>query len=143
MATGRILVGCGRPVVMVPYVGTFPELGRRVLVGWDGSREATRALNDALPIIRTAAAVTVMSIRTRDRDLQHHREATQRVVRHLARHDIPARADHPLRGDTTISDMLLSAATEISADLIVAGAYHRSPLRQAVIGEVAAGCCST
>jgi len=135
----EILIGCGRPVLMVPYIGTFPELGRRVLVGWDGSREATRALNDALPIIRTATAVTVMSIRTRDRDLQRDREATQRVVRHLARHGILARADHPLRSGTTISDMLLSAATDISADLIVAGAYHRSPLRQAVIGGVSRG----
>jgi nucleotide-binding universal stress UspA family protein len=135
----EILVGCGRPVLMVPYTGTFPELGRRVLVAWDGSRESARALNDALPMIRTATAVTVMSIRTRDRDLPRHREATQRVVRHLARHDIAARADHPLRGGDAISDILLSAATDISADLIVAGAYHHSPLRQAVIGGVSRG----
>lgn len=132
----EILVGCGRPVLMVPYAGTFTELGRRVLVAWDGSREASRALNDSLPIIRGATAVTVMSIRTRDRDLQRDREVTQRVVRHLARHKIPARVDHPLRSNTTISDMLLSASMDLSADLIVAGAYHHSPLRQAVIGGV-------
>jgi nucleotide-binding universal stress UspA family protein len=132
----EILVGCGRPVLMVPYAGTFPDLGRRVLVAWDGSREATRALNDALPIIRSATAVTVMTVRRRDRDLRRDREATQRVVRHLARHEILARVDHPLRGGNAISDMLLSAAMDISADLIIAGAYHRSPLRQAVIGGV-------
>jgi len=135
----EIIIGCGRPVLMVPYAGKFPELGRRVLVAWDGSREASRALNDALPMISPSTSVTVMSVRTRDRDLQRDREATQRVVRHLARHDIPARADHPLRSGNAISDMLLSAATDISADLIVAGAYHHSPLRQAVLGGVSRG----
>ncbi|MGA3399433.1 MAG: universal stress protein [Acetobacteraceae bacterium] len=131
-----IVVDSGRPVLLVPYVGTFTELGRRVLVAWDGSREAARALNDALPVIRTATAVTVMTVRTRDGDLQRDREATQRVVRHLARHDIRARADHPLRSGHAISDVLLSAVTDICADLIVAGAYHHSPLREALIGGV-------
>jgi nucleotide-binding universal stress UspA family protein len=133
---GDIVVDCGRPVLMVPYVGTFAELGRRVLVAWDGSREAARALNDALPVISTATSVTVMTVRTRDGDLQRDREATQRVVRHLARHDIHAHAEHPLRSGTAVSDVLLSAAMDISADLIVAGAYHHSPLREALIGGV-------
>ncbi len=88
----EILLDCGRPVLMVPYAGTFSELGRRVLVAWNGSREAARALNDALPMIRAATSVTVMTVRTRDEDLQRDREATQQVIRYLARHDIPARA---------------------------------------------------
>ena len=134
-----IVKDCGRPVLMVPYIGTFTELGRRVLVAWDGSREAARALNDALPVIRTARAVTVMTVHTRDGDLQHHRESAQRVVRHLKRHDIPARTDHPLRCGSAVADVLLSAAVDISADLIVSGAYHHSPLREALIGGVSRG----
>jgi nucleotide-binding universal stress UspA family protein len=132
----EILVNCGCPVLMVPYAGTFTQLGRRVLVAWDGSREAARALNDALPVIRGATAVTVMMVRTRDKDLRRDREATQRVVCHLARHNIPARTDHTLRDGNAVSDILLSAATDISADLIVAGAYHHSPLREALTGGV-------
>jgi nucleotide-binding universal stress UspA family protein len=132
----EILLNCGCPVLMVPYAGAFTELGRRVLVAWDGSREAARALNDALPVIRSATVVTVMMVRARDKDLRRDREATQRVIRHLARHDIPARADHPRRDGNAVSDMLLSAATDISADLIVAGAYHHSPLREALTGGV-------
>lgn len=132
----EIMVDCGRPVLMVPYVGSFTEIGRRVLIAWDGSREAARALHDALPVIGTATAVTVIMIRSREHDLQRHREATRGVIRHLARHDIAARADHPLRSGNAISDMLLSAAMDVSADLIVAGAYHHSPLRETLIGGV-------
>ncbi len=132
----EILLNCGCPVLVVPYIGTFAGLGHRVLVAWDGSREAARALNDALPVIRDATNVTVMTVHFRGEDLRRDREAVQRVVRHLARHDISARADHLLRSGDAVSDVLLSAAMDISADLIVAGAYHHSPLREALTGGV-------
>ena len=131
-----IVGGCGRPVLMVPYVGTYTEVGRRVLVAWDGSREAARALNDALPVICAAQVVTVMTVRAHDRELERDREATARIVRHLARHSIPARAEQRLQHDIAISDILLSRATDLSADLIVAGAHPHSALREALIGSV-------
>ena len=133
----EILISSGCPVLVVPHFGTFTELGRRVLIAWDGSREAARALNDALPVIRNATTVTVMTVCTRNEDMPRDREAVQRVVLHLARHDIvPARADHLLRKGDAVSDLLLSAAMDISADLIVAGAYRHSPLREVLTGRV-------
>ena len=131
-----IIVACGRPVLLVPYVGSYPEVGRRVLIAWDDSREATRALHDALPIIEGALTVTVLMVRTNGTAAQYDRAATQRVIRHLARHDIAARADHSVCGDTAVSDVLLSAAMDCAADLIVAGGYHRAPWREALIGGV-------
>jgi nucleotide-binding universal stress UspA family protein len=132
----EIVIGCGRPVLMVPYIGSYPEVGRRVLVAWDGSREAVRALNDALPLIRAAAVVTVMTVRARAKDLNHGDASTERVVRHLARHGIAARVDEALQLGTPISDVLLSRSVDLAADLIVAGAYHRSQLREALLGGV-------
>jgi nucleotide-binding universal stress UspA family protein len=132
----EIVIGCGRPVLMVPYIGSYPEIGRRVLVAWDGSREAVRALNDALPLIRAAAVVTVMTVRARAKDLNHGDASTERVVRHLARHGIAARVDEALQLGTPISDVLLSRSVDLAADLIVAGAYHRSQLREALLGGV-------
>jgi nucleotide-binding universal stress UspA family protein len=134
-----IVVACGRPVLMVPYVGTFTQVGRRVLVAWDGSREAARALNDALPVIGAAHVVTVMTVRVRDRDLERDRETTERIVRHLARHGIPARAEQRLRRDIGISDILLSRAMDLVVDLIVAGADCHSPLRETLVGSVSRG----
>lgn len=131
-----IVVGCGRPVLMVPYAGSFAQIGRRVLIAWDGSREAVRALNDALPMIGGAESVTVMTVRASARDIERDHLSMERIVRHLARHGITARANETMQNDIAISDVLLSSATDLSADLIVAGAYHHSPLRESLIGGV-------
>jgi nucleotide-binding universal stress UspA family protein len=135
----EIVVNCGRPILMVPYIGTFEEVGRRVLVAWDGSREAVRALNDALPIIASARVVTLMTIRPDVRSLQSERIAMQNIRRHLARHDVVAIIDETIRGDSTIHDVLLSRSVDLAVDMIVAGAYHHSPLREALIGGVSRG----
>ncbi len=132
----EIVVASGRPALMVPYIGSFAEVGRRPLVAWDGSREAVRALHDALPLISAAETVTVMTVRASARDFERNRPSMERIVRHLARHGIAARTDETLRGSTAISDLLLSRAADLSADLIVAGAYHHSPLRESLIGGV-------
>ena len=131
-----IVVTCGRPVLMVPYIGTFTHVGRRVLVAWDGSREAARALNDALPVIGAAQVVTVITVRVRDRDLERDCETTERIVRHLARHGISARAEQRLRHNIGISDILLSRAMDLVVDLIVAGAHCHSQLRETLVGSV-------
>ena len=59
------VMGSGRPGLAVPFVGDFPTLGQRVLVAWNASREAARAVNDALPLLREAAAVTVLAVNPR------------------------------------------------------------------------------
>jgi nucleotide-binding universal stress UspA family protein len=135
----EIVINCGRPVLMVPYIGTFEEVGRRVLIAWDGSREAVRALNDALPIIASARIVTLMTIRPDFCSFQSERVATQNVLRHLARHDIVAKIDETIQGESTIHDVLLSRSVDLAVDMIVTGAYHRSPIREALIGGVSRG----
>ncbi|MBV8888573.1 MAG: universal stress protein [Alphaproteobacteria bacterium] len=127
---------CGRPLLVVPYAGSFPSLGRRVLVAWDGTREASRALHDALPLMAGAEAVTVLTVRTQQGDLDRGDPSLDRAVRHLERHGLAARAEETVRGDIAISDVLLSRAADLGADLIVAGAYHHSRLREALFGGV-------
>jgi nucleotide-binding universal stress UspA family protein len=132
----EIVIGCGRPVLMIPYIGNYPWIGRRVLVAWDGSREAVRALNDALPLISAADAVTVMTVHSRVKDLKHDAQSTERVLQHLARHGIAARADQALQAGSSIADVLLSRSVDLAADLIVAGAYNHSQLRETLLGGV-------
>jgi nucleotide-binding universal stress UspA family protein len=134
-----IVVNCGRPVLMVPYIGTFEEVGRRVVIAWDGSREAVRALNDSLPIIASARRVTLMTIRSDLRDFESERVGMQNMLRHLARYDVVARIDETLGGHDQIHEVLLSRSVDLAVDMIVAGAYHRSPLREALIGGVSRG----
>src|SRR5205823_3535872 len=56
----EIVLGSGRPVLVVPYAGNFAGLGKRVLVGWNRRREAVRALHDALPLLERAEAALVV-----------------------------------------------------------------------------------
>jgi len=135
----EIVVNCGRPVLMIPYIGRFEDLGQRVLVAWDGSREAVRALNDSLPVIASARTITLMTIRPDFRDFQSERVSTQNMRRHLARHNVMARIDETLQGNDPVHDVLLSRSVDLAVDMIVAGAYHRSPLREALIGGVSRG----
>lgn len=58
----EVILHSGRPVLIVPHTGAIRHLGRRVMIAWNGGREATRALNDALPLLERAEAVTLVAI---------------------------------------------------------------------------------
>ena len=130
-----IVVAVGRPVLIVPYAGAFETVGKRILIAWDGTREATRALHDALPLF-TDPEATVVFVGSHERDLEQHRPALDRVVRHLHHHGVAARPEETLRGGLAVSDILLSRAADLGADLIVSGGYHHSQLREALLGGV-------
>ncbi len=132
----EVALASGRPVLILPYAGSFPTVGERALVAWDGTREASRALHDALPLIAEAENVTVVSVVGAENERERTQTSLDRVVRHLERHDIPARAETIVRGELGVSDILLSRASDLAADLIVAGAYHHSPYREALFGGV-------
>jgi nucleotide-binding universal stress UspA family protein len=131
-----VIMGAGRPVLVIPYAGTFATVGRRVLIAWDGSREAGRAINDAMPLIAGAEAVTVMLVAAQQAEFDGMRGAFEHMLRHLRHHGIDAEPEEAPRGDMAVSDVLLSRAADLGIDLIVAGAYHHSPLREAVLGGV-------
>jgi nucleotide-binding universal stress UspA family protein len=131
-----LMIDSGRPVLIVPYAGAFANVGGRVLVAWDGTREANRALHDALPLLGAAQAVTVMHIGTHQADLDRDRPWLERVVSHLGRHGIKAQPEESPAADIAIGDVLLSRAADLGADMLVAGAYHHSPLRERLLGGV-------
>jgi len=132
----EIVVACGRPLLVLPYAGTFWSVGKRVVVAWDGTREATRAVHDALPLIAAAEAVTVVSVAGRESDFERLHPSLARIVRHLERHGLAARAEEDVQAGITVANALLSRAADLNADLIVAGAYHHSQFREAVLGGV-------
>ena len=130
-----IVVAAGRPVLIVPYAGAFETVGERILIAWDGTRESTRALHDALPLF-TDTEATVVFVGSHERDLEQHRPALDRMVHHLHHHGVAARHEETLRGGLAVADILLSRAADLGADLIVSGGYHHSQLREALLGGV-------
>jgi nucleotide-binding universal stress UspA family protein len=133
---GETVVASGRPVLVIPYAETIDKFGRRALIAWDGTREAVRAVHGALPLLDRAEAVMVIYVGAQQASLEQHRPSLEWISSHLKRHRIPAQPEATLRGALSISELLLSRAADMSADLIVSGAYHHSQLREALIGGV-------
>ncbi len=128
------LLGSGRPLLIGPDIGTFETVGRHVLVAWNTSREAARAVNDALPLLRDADAVTVLRINPA-RDPGGAGEVPGAdIAHHLARHGVKAEAAHTVAEDIGAGDVLLSRAADLGSDLLVMGGYGHSRLREFVLG---------
>ena len=126
----------GRPVLAIPFAGEYPVIGEHVLIAWNASREAARAVNDALPLIVGAKKVTILAINPQ-RGLGGHGDVPAADISlHLARHGVKAEAVHTVARDISDGEALLSYAADIGADLLVAGAYGHSRAREMVFGGV-------
>lgn len=139
IAPQEIVLTCGRPVLVMPYVGNFPELGQRVLVAWNTSREATCAVNDALPLLEGAEQVVVLSINPRRGITEHGDLPGADIALHLARHGVKATIEQLTSSELDVADVILSRAADLSIDLIVMGAYGHSRFRELVIGGATRG----
>jgi nucleotide-binding universal stress UspA family protein len=123
----------GRPVLVVPYVGEFTSLGH-VMIAWNGTREAARALFDAMFIIERADAVTVIEVDAPGAAGSPPSHLAADVVAALKRRGIEAAAESTVTDGTPVADIILSRAADLTADLIVMGAYGHSRLRELVMG---------
>ncbi len=130
------LFDSGRPVLVVPHAGRFKRVGQRVLVGWNASREAARAVHDALPLMAQAEGVTLLVVNPRQGLDGHGEEPGADMAAHLARHGLTVRAEQAVLPEVADADALLNRAAELSADLLVVGAYGHSRLREFVLGGV-------
>lgn len=134
--SGSLALELGRPVLAVPYAGRFERFADHVLVAWNASREATRATNDALPLLKVAKKVTVLAVNPRGGAHGHGAQPGADIALHLARHGVKAEAAQLASDEIDPGDVLLSRAADLGADLIVMGAYGRSRLREMVLGGV-------
>jgi nucleotide-binding universal stress UspA family protein len=132
----EIVLSCGRPVLVVPYAGAFADIGRRVLIAWNGSREAARALHDAMFLLGGAEAVTVIEIDPPAPGVAAPAATTAQVAAALSRRGIAAKPESDTSGDIGVEDLLLSRASDLGADLLVMGAYGHSRMREFVLGGV-------
>lgn len=133
-AVEAALFSTGRPVLLVPYTGAAKSIGRRVLIAWNGSREAARAVNDALPLLVGAESVTVLVVDSKSGPSDHGEEPGADIALHLARHGVPVTVRRVAGEDIRVGDMLLNEAANLSVDLVVMGGYGHSRLRELVLG---------
>lgn len=130
------LMSSGRPVLVIPFAGNFQVIGEQILVAWNASREAARAVNDALPLLEQAKKVTVLAVNPRQGIAGHGDVPAADIALHLARHGVRAEAAHTMANDIPDGEALLSYAADLGVDLIVAGGYGHSRAREMVFGGV-------
>ncbi len=130
----RVTLASGRPILVMPYAGRFEKVGQNILVAWNASREAARAVADAMPILARADAVTVMSVDARPSAAGHGDLPGADIAVHLARHGVKAQIERTVSADVPIGEVLLSRAADLGADLLVMGAYGHSRVRELLLG---------
>ena len=132
----RVVLGAGRPVLIIPFAGTFATVGEKVMIAWRAGRESTRALHDALPFLLTSREVGILSVVQPDDAVSSNREPCAEVSAHLACHGITARGEELAGAAIPIGDLLLNHSWDKGCDLLVMGAYGYSG-RGFALGSVA------
>jgi nucleotide-binding universal stress UspA family protein len=130
--TEATLLGSGRPILIVPYFLEGVVKFDRILVCWDGSHNAARAIADAMPFLTRAKQVEVVTVAVDGRS--DDGMAGMHIAHHLARHDVIVEVRNIVAHGQDVSLRIRSHAAQQSADLIVMGGYGHSRLREFVLG---------
>jgi nucleotide-binding universal stress UspA family protein len=131
------LLDSGRPVLIVPYVQKAGLKLDRVMVCWDGSRNAARAVADAMPFLTRAKLVEVVTIAA-----DEHKDDElpgDDIAQNLARHGIKVEARRVAPGDVDVANNILSIAADTASDFMVMGSYGHSRLREFLFGGATRG----
>lgn len=134
--TEYVLLHCARPVLVVPS-GIEPPagLGQRIVIGWNGSHSATRALSTALALLERAERVELLVFNPELAGDAHGEEPGADIGLYLARHQIPVQVS-AARAEGDVGEALMAYAERNGADLVVMGAYGHSRMREILLGGV-------
>ena len=127
----------GRPVVVVPYIQKGGLKLDRVMACWDGSRQAARAIADAMPFLQRAKAIEIVIVANDPGKSDEIPGAD--IAQHLARHGLEVELERIVSGGLDVANALLSHAADRSADLLVMGGYGHSRIREFILGGATRG----
>jgi nucleotide-binding universal stress UspA family protein len=132
----HLLLGAGRPVLVVPYAREKRPVGNKVLVAWNASQEATRAVTDALPLLQGAKQVQVAAFNVGRKGGMHGDVPGADIGLYLSRHGVKVTVSQYQAEDVDVGNQLLSRAADLDSDLIVMGAYGHSRMSELILGGV-------
>lgn len=130
----RLAVESGRPVLIVPRTGAFAPLGTRVVVAWNATREAARAVFDAMPILQQAEFVKVVWVNPQSEDDGIDALPAIDICETLSRHGVRCEAMDEMKPRAGVGPTLLGCIADAKADLLVMGCYGHARLREFVFG---------
>lgn len=141
MLPESLLFASGRPVLVVPYIQKAGLKLDRILVCWDGSRSAARAVGDAMPFLTRAKSIDVVTM-TRNEEPRDELPGVD-IAHHLARHQLKVDFKRIVAKDIDVANTILSHAADSDVDMIVMGGYGHSRLREFVLGGATRGILRT
>jgi nucleotide-binding universal stress UspA family protein len=128
----QLVTHAGVPVLILPQEWKFGPVGRNIVIAWNASREATRAVHDSLPLLKKAGKVTIFAFSSGRSGLK---ASGALLAEHLARHEVTAQvSDWTNTGDISAVEALFADLDTQDADLIVAGAFGHSRVFEALFG---------
>ena len=133
MSPERMLLASGVPLLIVPNAWACETIGDRILIGWNRTRQARRAISDAMGFLVAAASVTVLVIDQVGRQ-PDGQEPGADIALHLVRHDVYVRIERVASHGAPIAQVILASAVRNGSDLLVVGAYSHARLRELLLG---------
>lgn len=131
----RLILTAGRPVMVLPHGYSGDLSGKRILVAWDEGPLASRVIHDALPLLQAAEKVVVM-VANPTKAPGEKRDPGADIAAHLARHGVKVEASHVTSDELDVGNLLLSRAADMSADMMVMGAYGHARWSELILGGV-------
>ncbi len=132
----NLLIGSGRPILVVPPTFAGKTVANRAVIAWQPSRETTRAVHDALPLLKASKSVDILIIEPEVGEFAHGDQPGADIAAHLAKHGLKVQVYTRARMGHTVAESILHHAKEVGADLLVAGGYGHSRFREFLLGGV-------
>jgi len=126
----EFVVTSPQPVLIVPYAGKYQQFGGHVLVAWNNTREASRAVHFAMPFLKKAEQVTLLSVNPST----DQTNANTAMLEHLKRHGVNAKLKVGHWEDVSVGNAILDSLVDMNADMLVMGAYGHSRIREMILG---------
>lgn len=130
----ELIEACGRPVLVIPHSGEFEEIGNNPLIAWSTTREATRAVHDALPFLQKAEKTTLFWVEKARSQPSLYADTGHEMAAALDRQGIKVTVGRQIRTDIPIGDEILNEAARLGSDLLIAGAYGHTRVYDFLIG---------
>lgn len=135
MSPEDMLLASGVPLLIVPNAWKGETIGERILIGWNATRQARRAISDSMTFLVGAKSVIVLVIDPLKKRW-HGQKPGAEIVQQLIRHDVHLRVEQMESNGSPIGEVILRFALESATDLLVVGAYSRARLRELLLGGV-------
>jgi nucleotide-binding universal stress UspA family protein len=132
----HLLLASGVPILVVPDAWTSDTIGEHIVIAWNASKEARRAVTDALPLVSSARTVKILIVDPEKYSDRHGEEPGATIATHLARHGAKVEVERFGSAGAATAETILKFAAQAKADLLVSGAYSHSLSRQMLFGSV-------